>query len=67
MVLALIELYLVVSGNNAVHLAALERYLGSFLCSQLLVVIERTDSVWYPSVTLYRQKTLKDWDSVAWT
>ena len=23
-----------------------------------------TDSIWYPSLTLYRQPTLDDWDSV---
>ena len=27
-------------------------------------LVERTDSIWYPSVTLYRQPTLDDWDSV---
>ncbi len=25
---------------------------------------ERPKSIWYPSVTLYRQPTLDDWDSV---
>ena len=28
-------------------------------------MVGKADSVWYPSLTLYRQKTLKDWDSVA--
>ena len=27
-------------------------------------LLERTDSVWYPSLTLYRQPILDDWDSV---
>ena len=27
-------------------------------------LLERTDSIWYPSLTLYRQQTLNDWDSV---
>ena len=27
-------------------------------------ILERNDSVWYPSLTLYRQPTLDDWDSV---
>ena len=27
-------------------------------------LIERTDSIWYPSLTLYRQPKLDDWDSV---
>ena len=27
-------------------------------------LLERTDSVWYPSLRLYRQSTLNDWDSV---
>ena len=27
-------------------------------------LLERTDSIWYPSSTLYRQPILNDWDSV---
>jgi len=27
-------------------------------------LLERTESVWYPSLTLYRQPNLNDWDSV---
>ena len=27
-------------------------------------LVERTDSIWYPSLTLYRQPSLDDWDSV---
>ena len=27
-------------------------------------LLERTDSIWYPSLTLYRQPVLDDWDSV---
>ena len=27
-------------------------------------LLERTDSIWYPSLTLYRQPKLSDWDSV---
>jgi ADP-heptose:LPS heptosyltransferase len=27
-------------------------------------LLERKDSVWYPSLTLYRQPVLDDWDSV---
>ena len=27
-------------------------------------MMERTDSIWYPSLRLYRQPTLNDWDSV---
>ena len=27
-------------------------------------LLERTDSIWYPSLTLYRQPNLNDWDSV---
>ena len=27
-------------------------------------LLERTDSVWYPSLRLYRQPNLDDWDSV---
>ena len=67
---ALIELCdLVVSTSNVtVHLAGalgkdtwvLLPYVANFWW-----LLERTDSVWYPSLTLYRQKTLKDWDSVA--
>ena len=37
----------------------------SSLCIKLLWwLVERTDSIWYPSLTLYRQPTLDDWDSV---
>ena len=67
---ALIELCdLVVSTSNVtIHLAGalgkdtwvLLPYVANFWW-----LLERTDSVWYPSLTLYRQKTLKDWDSVA--
>ena len=27
-------------------------------------LLDRPDSIWYPSLTLYRQPTLNDWDSV---
>ena len=27
-------------------------------------LIERTDSLWYPTVSLYRQKSLQDWSEV---
>ena len=27
-------------------------------------LLDRTDSVWYPSLRLYRQKSLNDWESV---
>ena len=65
---ALIEVCdLVVSiPNVTVHLAgALARDLGTVaLCSNFWWLIERTDSIWYPSSTLYRQPKLDDWDSV---
>ena len=32
--------------------------------AQFWWLLERTDSIWYPSLTLYRQPTLIDWDSV---
>ena len=34
------------------------------LCFYIFWLVERTDSIWYPSLTLYRQPTLDDWDSV---
>ena len=64
---ALIELCdLVVSTSNVtIHIAGalgkdtwvLLPYVANFWW-----LIERTDSLWYPTVRLYRQKTLQDWD-----
>ena len=34
------------------------------LCCKFYWLVERTDSIWYPSLTLYRQPKLDDWDSV---
>ena len=66
---ALIEVCdLVVSTSNVtIHMAgalaketwALQPYAANFWW-----LVERTDSIWYPSLTLYRQPTLDDWDSV---
>ena len=59
---------LVVSTSNVtVHMAGA---LGKETCVLLHHVsiyywlLERKDSVWYPSLTLYRQPALDDWDSV---
>ena len=39
--------------------------MGTFtLCFDILLVSGAHDSIWYPSLTLYRQPTLDDWDSV---
>ena len=67
---ALIELCdLVVSTSNVtIHLAGAlgkETWVLLPYVANFWWLLERTDSVWYPSLTLYRQKTLKDWDSVA--
>ena len=66
---ALIEVCdLVISTSNVtIHMAgalaketwALQPYAANFWW-----LVERTDSIWYPSLTLYRQPTLDDWDSV---
>jgi hypothetical protein len=66
---ALIELCdLVVSTSNiTIHLAGalgkktwvLLPYVANFWW-----LLDRTDSIWYPALRLYRQKTLDDWDSV---
>ena len=66
---ALIELCdLVVSIDNVtVHLAgALEKETWVLLnfVSIYYWLLDRPDSIWYPSVSLYRQPTLNDWDSV---
>ena len=66
---ALIEVCdLVVSTSNVtVHMAgALAKEAWVFLpyVANFWWLLERTDSVWYPSLTLYRQPTLNDWDSV---
>ena len=66
---ALIEVCdLVVSTSNVtVHLAgalAKETWVLLHYVTLYYWLLERTDSIWYPSVTLYRQSTLDDWDSV---
>ena len=66
---ALIEVCdLVVSTSNAtIHLAgslAKETWVLLHYVSIYYWLVERTDSVWYPSLRLYRQPTLNDWDSV---
>ena len=66
---ALIEVCdLVVSTSNVtVHLAgalAKETWVLLHYVSIYYWLLERTDSIWYPSLLLYRQPTLDDWDSV---
>ena len=66
---ALIEVCdLVVSITNVtVHLAgalAKETWVLLHYVSIYFWLVERTDSIWYPSLTLYRQPKLDDWDSV---
>ena len=59
---------LVVSTSNVtVHMAgalAKETWVMLHYVSIYYWLVERTDSIWYPSLTLYRQPTLDDWDSV---
>ena len=59
---------LVVSTSNVtVHLAgalAKETWVLLHYVSIYYWLVERTDSIWYPSLSLYRQPTLDDWDSV---
>ena len=66
---ALIEVCdLVVSTSNVtVHMAgALAKKTWVLLpfVANFWWLLERTDNIWYPSLTLYRQPTLNDWDSV---
>ena len=66
---ALIEVCdLVVSTSNVtVHLGgalAKETWVLLHYVSVYYWLSERRDSIWYPSLTLYRQPTLDDWDSV---
>ena len=66
---ALIEVCdLVISTSNAtIHLAgalAKETWVLLHYVTLYFWLLERTDSVWYPSLTLYRQPALNDWDSV---
>ena len=66
---ALIEVCdLVVSTSSVtVHLAgalAKETWVLLHYVSVYYWLVERTDSIWYPSLSLYRQPTLDDWDSV---
>ena len=59
---------LVVSTSNVtVHLAgalAKETWVLLPYVAIFYWLLERTDSVWYPSLTLYRQPKLNDWESV---
>ena len=59
---------LVVSTSNVtVHMAgalAKETWVLLHHVSIYYWLLERKDSVWYPSLTLYRQPVLDDWDSV---
>ena len=59
---------LVVSTSNVtVHLAgalAKETWVTLAFSANFWWLLERTDSIWYPSLSLYRQPTLDDWDSV---
>ena len=66
---ALIELCdLVVSTSNiTIHLAgALGKETWVLVSSEggIWWLLDRTDSIWYPTLRLYRQKTLDDWGSV---
>ena len=59
---------MVVSTSNVtIHLAgalAKETWVLLHYVSIYFWLTERRDSIWYPSLTLYRQPTLDDWDSV---
>ena len=59
---------MVVSTSNVtIHLAgalAKETWVLLPYVANFWWLLERTDSIWYPSLTLYRQQTLNDWDSV---
>ena len=66
---ALIEVCdLVISTSNVtVHMAgalAKETWVLLSYVANFWWLLERKDSVWYPSLTLYRQPNLNDWDSV---
>ncbi len=66
---ALIELCdLVVSTSNVtIHMAGAlgkETWVLLPYVANFWWLLDRTDSVWYPSLRLYRQKSLNDWESV---
>ena len=66
---ALIELCdLVVSTSNVtIHMAGAlgkDSWVLLPFAANFWWLIERTDSLWYPTVTLYRQKSLQDWSEV---
>ena len=67
---ALIEVCdLVVSTSNAtIHMAGALAKETCVLVPYVVVnfwwLVERKDSIWYPSLKVYRQQTLDDWDSV---
>ena len=66
---ALIELCdLVVSTSNVtIHMAGAlgkEAWVVLPFAANFWWLIERTDSLWYPTVRLYRQKSLQDWSEI---
>ena len=66
---ALIEVCdLVISTRNVtIHLAgALGKETWVFMnyVSSFYWLLDRNDSIWYPTLRLYRQQTLNDWNSV---
>ena len=66
---ALIEVCdLVISTSNVtIHMAgalAKEAWALQGFVANFWWLLERTDSIWYPSLRLYRQPTLNDWNSV---
>ena len=66
---ALIELCdLVVSTSNVtIHMAGAlgkDSWVLLPFAASFWWLIERTDSLWYPTVKLYRQKSLQDWSEI---
>ena len=66
---ALIELCdLVVSTSNVtIHMAGAlgkDSWVLLPFAANFWWLIERTDSLWYPTVRLYRQKSLQDWSEI---
>ena len=59
---------LVVSTSNVtIHMAGAlgkEAWVLLPFAANFWWLIERTDSLWYPTVKLYRQKSLQDWSEI---
>ena len=53
-----------VYSNVTIHMAGAMGKEAQIPFASFWWLIERTDSLWYPTVKLYRQKSLQDWSEI---